>query len=244
MAAAVAAAAQDSEEEQQWQQQLQEQSDQLPAQRNRSWAGSNPNNSSSSARNSFAWRQHSVPAAGPLAAVAHDPLQLRLGSTVTAATVKDAKVELQCAESRLTAEGRPVSSGGNLYSGSSSRALGREQPCPSISGTFATSGLLVQLPSFWPCLGHIHAFVWAVLVLILSTVQWRSPNPRHLLPEHLCFSPCCFHCCAASVQLFVSCWRTPTSCFRQPGLSRSGCGLVSGATNPPLGPRWWRHHSW
>lgn len=148
MAAAVVAAAQDSEEEQQWQQQLQDQSDQLSALRSWSWVENKPINTSSSARNSFAWRQHSMPAAGSFTAAAHDPLQLRLGSTVTAATVKDAKAEvLQFAESVSAAEGRPVSSGGYLHSGPSSRAIGREQPCPSISGTISANRLSVQPPS-------------------------------------------------------------------------------------------------
>lgn len=147
MAAAVAAAAQDSEEEQQWQQQWleQEDSDQPPALRNKSWAGNELRATSTS--KSFAWRQHSMPAPmstapASFAVAGADPSTLRLGSTITSVAVDVAKADaLQHAFLAKTAEGHPVRSrGGYDYSTAGSRAPGTDAPCPSISGMGCVSG--------------------------------------------------------------------------------------------------------
>lgn len=133
MAAAVAAAAAtpDVEEEQQWQQQQQTELDDLPALRSISCAGSKRGNSHTSARHAT-WRPRSVVATDPgggVDAAAAQPSDLRLGSTVTAASVSAAKAEaLQRVESGRTAEGTPV------YSVAGSKAPGWEKLYPSISG--------------------------------------------------------------------------------------------------------------
>lgn len=132
-AVAAAAAAQDvEEEEQEWQQQQQQELNDLPALRSMSWAGSKHGHSHTSARH-VAWRPRSMVVTDPGGGVdaGGHPSDLRLGSTVTAASVSAAKAEAlqQRVESGHTAEGTPV------YSvAAGSKAPGWEKLYPSIAG--------------------------------------------------------------------------------------------------------------
>lgn len=138
MAAAVAAAASDTEEDQQWQQHLQEHADvHFQRAHTHSWTGATADaTAGSSTLGPPAARQLSTPARPthlmPRGSIPEDPLQLRLGSTVTAASVKAAKTEVLQVQWSVPEQAHGAQSAD--VSRTRQGGSGVPQPCASISG--------------------------------------------------------------------------------------------------------------
>ena len=174
MAAAVAAAAQDYEDDQQWCQ-----TGGLGTNGEQGWSNGVPAGQGSRALSSFVVSRPGSFAGGGAASTQpvrdlRGPSALRLGSTVTAASVTAAKAEALRQRQKLNEGGTSgQSQGGTAGSLAGGSRGGVVQPCPTISGKHATTMTIFTVAGgtsffeFW--MHHQAIFIRQMILQVLGS---------------------------------------------------------------------------